>query len=94
MRIKFTNEEVDELIEFIERVCDPCTDEEVEYSRRILAKLKRAVSYSWAGKRKHSSLYFGKIEREREIRMKGFKEGLKARKEITRKDESNQDRMG
>ena len=49
MRIKITDEEVEDLIEFLERACDPCTDQEVKQREQIISKFKRAQSYSKAG---------------------------------------------
>jgi len=52
MKISFSVEEIDEWIEFIERTCDACSDEDVLRLNKILKKFVNARSRSNASKRK------------------------------------------
>ena len=47
-----SGEEVDELIEFLEWTCDPCTDEEVRIRTKWIKKLESAQNYSHSNRLK------------------------------------------
>lgn len=77
MRIKFTEEEVEDLIEFLERIWAPCTDQEVEQCKQIISKFKRAISYSKAGRKKYRYLRDAKWQKEEQARHDAFAKGLR-----------------
>ena len=52
MRISFTDKEIEEWVEFIDRVCDACCDEEVKMKHKMIRKFRNAQSRSTASKSK------------------------------------------
>ena len=52
MRIRFSDEEHEQLLELLQYNVDACSDEEVAIVNHFIAKLKAAENYSWSNARK------------------------------------------
>ena len=52
MRIRFTDEEYENLLELLRYNVDACTDEEVKMLQYFIRKFERSANYSWSNTRK------------------------------------------
>ena len=52
MRIRFTDEEHEQLLELLRNNVDACTDEEVAIVTHFIKRLEASENYSWSNTRK------------------------------------------
>ena len=81
MKISFSDEEIDEWVEFIERTCDACSDEEVLFKIKILKKFENAKSRSKASRYKIRYIHDAQWKKDMETRRQTQEDILKLYKE-------------
>ncbi len=89
MRITFTDSEIWDWLEILERLCDPCTDEDVKDYERLVKKLKDAKvrSYASAGKILHIRFAQDKKQREHDNEVReSFSKALRESKQQVKQE--------
>ena len=86
MKISFSYEEIDEWVEFIERTCDACSDEDVLRLNKILKKFENAKSRSKASRSKIRHIHEAQRKKDNETRRQTQEEILKMSREYKLED--------
>ena len=81
MKITFNNEEIDELLEFLERTCDACADDDVHTLQKITKKFTNARSRSKASQSKIRYIHDAEWKKKNEERAETQRYILKAYRE-------------
>jgi len=81
MKISFSDEEIDEWIDFIERTCDACADDDVHTLQKITKKFVNARSRSKASRSKIRYIHDAEWKKKNEERAEIQRDILKAYRE-------------